>query len=142
MEKIRGRFWGSLIWEGVCILCALSVLVLGATAAVAQRPTDTSALLRTQAMSSIAGKTIAFVPNSLGNALTDTWVYVTAGEAQQLGMRFLLRDPNWSVSAMTQAISALIPMRPNVLVVHNPNVQVLAEPFGKSGKSGNLCHSD
>jgi ribose transport system substrate-binding protein len=57
-------------------------------------------------------------------------------EAEGLGMRLEVRDPNWSTSAMTQAVTAFIAEKPDVLVVHNPNVQLLARQLKQAEEAG------
>ncbi len=82
------------------------------------------------------GKTIAFVPITMGVPLTITWKDTIEREAGKLGMKFVLRDPNLDMGAMTQAVSALIGERPDVMVVHNPSVQLLAKLLKKAEKAG------
>ncbi len=85
---------------------------------------------------SLKGKTIAFVPVTFGIPLTAAWKNAIETEAKALGMKFVVRDPNMDPAAMTQAISSLIAERPDVLVVHNPNVQLLAKLLKKAEKAG------
>ena len=55
-----------------------------------------------------AGKTVAFVPLSLGFDLTDGWNVMVRQQLEPLGIKFIVRDPNWSTDAGAQAISSLI----------------------------------
>ena len=82
------------------------------------------------------GKTIAFVPITMGIPLTITWKDTIEREAAELGMKFVMRDPNLDMGAMTQAVSALIGEKPDVMVVHNPSVQLLAKLLKKAEKAG------
>ncbi len=82
------------------------------------------------------GKTIAWVPVALGNPLTDEWTAVIKKEAEAQGMKFVLRDPNFNATAELQAVSALIGDKPDVLVVHNPNVQILAKELKRAQEAG------
>lgn len=109
------------------LFCALSVLLLAEHAAMAQEPASTSIILRNNFYKSLEGKTIVFVPMALGPPLLNAWIYTMALEARQVGMKTEVIDPNWSVSAMTQAISAVISrkQKPDILVVHVPNIHVL-----------------
>ncbi len=84
----------------------------------------------------LEGKTIAWVPVALGNPLTDEWTSVIRREAEANGMKFVLRDPNFNATAELQAVSALIGEKPDVLVVHNPNVQILAKELKRAQEAG------
>lgn len=82
------------------------------------------------------GKTIAWVPVALGLPLTDGWTYVIKTEAEKLGMKFILRDPNWDPNVQEKAVRALINQKPDVLIVHNQNVSLLAKLIEKAEKKG------
>lgn len=82
------------------------------------------------------GKTIAFVPAAMGFDLTEGWAKMMKREADKLGMNFVIRDPNWSTDAGAQAITALIAEKPDVLVVHNPDVQSYARLLRKAEQAG------
>jgi ribose transport system substrate-binding protein len=73
-----------------------------------------------------AGKTIAFIPVTMGIDLTEGWASVLKKQADELGMKFEVRDPHFSADAGAQAITSLISEKPDVLVVHNPDVQSYA----------------
>src|SRR5580658_428642 len=70
-----------------------------------------------------AGKTIAFVPVAMGIDLTEGWASVMKQQAARLGMKFEVRDPNWNADAGAQVLTSLIAEKPDVIVVHNPDVQ-------------------
>ncbi len=84
----------------------------------------------------LAGKTIAWVPVALGNPLTDEWTAVIRREAEAQGMKVEVRDPNFNATAELQAVSALIGDKPDVLIVHNPNVQILAKELKRAQEAG------
>lgn len=84
----------------------------------------------------LEGKTVAWVPVALGNPLTDEWTAVIKQEAEGQGMKFVLRDPNFNATAELQAVSALIGEKPDVLIVHNPNVQILAKELRRAQEAG------
>ena len=73
-----------------------------------------------------AGKTIAFIPVTMGIDLTEGWASVLKKQADELGMKFEVRDPHFSADAGAQAITSLISEKPDVLIVHNPDVQSYA----------------
>src|SRR5580692_9283868 len=82
------------------------------------------------------GKTIAFVPVTMGIDLTEGWAAVMKKQADRLGMKFEIRDPHFSADAGTQAITSLIAEKPDILVVHNPDVQSYARLLKRAEESG------
>src|SRR6185437_4458841 len=83
-----------------------------------------------------AGKTIAFVPVTMGIDLTDGWASVMKEQAKRLHMKFEIRDPHFSADAGAQAITALIAEKPDVLVVHNPDVSSYARLLKRAEQAG------
>ncbi len=82
------------------------------------------------------GKTVAFVPVSLGFDLTEGWSAILKKQADELGYNYEVRNPNFSSDAGAQAISQLITEKPAVLIVHNPDVQVYARLIKKAQDAG------
>src|SRR5665213_4421103 len=83
-----------------------------------------------------AGKTVAFVPVTMGIDLTEGWASVMKKQADRLGMKFEIRDPHFSADAGAQAITSLIAEKPDVLVVHNPDVQSYAKLLKRAEEAG------
>jgi ribose transport system substrate-binding protein len=83
-----------------------------------------------------AGKTIAFVPVTMGIDLTEGWASVMKLQADRLGMKLVIRDPHFSADAGAQAITSLIAEKPDVLIVHNPDVQSYARLLKRAEESG------
>lgn len=89
--------------------CAVGIAItLGATTAPARADDTPDVKLFNQYSAALKGKKIAFVPMSYGMFLTDGWAYVMKKEAERLGMVFETKDPNWSSTAQSQAVQALI----------------------------------
>jgi ABC-type sugar transport system substrate-binding protein len=82
------------------------------------------------------GKTIAFVPVTMGIDLTEGWASVLKKQADTLGMKFEIRDPHFSADAGAQAITSLISEKPDVLIVHNPDVQSYAKLLKRAEEAG------
>lgn len=82
------------------------------------------------------GKTIAFVPVTMGIDLTEGWASVMKSQADRLGMKLEIRDPHFSADAGAQAITSLIAEKPDVLVVHNPDVQSYARLLKRAEEAG------
>lgn len=82
------------------------------------------------------GKTIVFMPVSMGVDLTEGWASVLKQQADALGMKFEIRDPHFSADAGAQAITSLLAEKPDVLVVHNPDVQSYAKVLKRAEEAG------
>ena len=72
---------------------ALAALTIGT---VATRAEDTTDAFRGPALASLKGKTIAYLPISLGFDLAQAWGGVVKTEAQRYGINFKAQDPNWT----------------------------------------------
>ncbi|MGH9884645.1 MAG: sugar ABC transporter substrate-binding protein, partial [bacterium] len=85
---------------------------------------------------SFEGKTVAYVPLALGFDLAQAWLDGLKQELEPLGVKIVVRDPNWSTNAGAQAISTLIAEKPSVLVAHNPDLQTYARLLKKAEADG------
>jgi ribose transport system substrate-binding protein len=83
-----------------------------------------------------SGKTIAFLPVTMGIDLTEGWASVMKKQADRLGMKLEIRDPHFSADAGAQAITSLIEEKPDILVVHNPDVQSYARLLKRAEEAG------
>lgn len=86
--------------------------------------------------SSFAGKRVAYVPVAMGFDLTEGWAAGLREALEPLGVKFEIRDPNWSTDAGAQALTSLISEKPDVIVVHNPDVQSYARLLRKAEEAG------
>src|SRR6202020_2732743 len=91
---------------------------------------------RSDDLKTFEGKRIAFVPVTMGIDLTEGWASVMKKQADRLGMKFEVRDPHFSADAGAQAITSLIAEKPDVLVVHNPDVQSYAKLLKRAEEAG------
>src|SRR5580698_7244965 len=91
---------------------------------------------RTDYFKVFAGKTVAFVPVAMGIDLTEGWASVLKKQAEQLGMKFEVRDPQFNADAGAQAITSLISEKPDVLIVHNPDVNSYAKLLKRAEAAG------
>jgi len=115
------------------LVCA-SALALCGGAVLAQEGIDDAT--RAPIYQSLEGKTVAFVPQAMGFDLTEGWAAGLRAALEPLGMKFEIRDPNWSTDAGAQAITSLISEKPDVIVVHNPDVQSYARLLKKAEDAG------
>ncbi|MBX6322797.1 MAG: sugar ABC transporter substrate-binding protein [Rhodospirillaceae bacterium] len=114
------------------MLLATAVGLSGATA-LAEGIDDPA---RASYYAAFEGKTVAFVPVAMGFDLTEGWAAGLRKDLEPLGIKFEIRDPNWSTEAGAQAITALIQEKPDVIVVHNPDVQSYAKLLKKAEEAG------
>lgn len=84
----------------------------------------------------LAGKTLAFVPTSLGYDLTDGWYNMLKKELEPEGLNIIVRDPNWSTATGAQALVSLISQKPDLLMVQNPDVQSYARLLRRAEGEG------
>ena len=84
----------------------------------------------------LAGKTVAYVPVALGFDLAQGWLEGLKKELEPVGVKIVVRDPNWNTNAGAQAFTTLIAEKPAVIVIHNPDVQTYAKLIKKAEDEG------
>ena len=115
------------------LIAALSALALLAGSAWAQGIDDAT---RKPYYDAFKGKRVAYVPVAMGFDLTEGWAAGLRDALEPLGVKFEIRDPNWNTNAGAQAITSLIAEKPDVLVVHNPDVQSYARLLKQAEEAG------
>ncbi|HXF45795.1 MAG TPA: sugar ABC transporter substrate-binding protein [Burkholderiaceae bacterium] len=111
-------------------ILAAATLVAGAHAQGLDDPT------RRPYYEAFKGKRVVFVPVAMGFDLTEGWAAGLREALEPLGMKFEVRDPNWNTNAGAQVITTLIAEKPDVLVVHNPDVQSYARLLKRAEEAG------
>ncbi|MGP2490257.1 sugar ABC transporter substrate-binding protein [Mesorhizobium sp. PUT5] len=111
-----------------------AAFALCAGAAVAQEGIDDPT--RAPYYDSFKGKRVAFVPVAMGIDLTEGWAAGLKEALEPLGVTVDIRDPNFNTDAGAQALTALITEKPDVIVVHNPDVQSYARLLKKAEEAG------
>jgi ribose transport system substrate-binding protein len=91
---------------------------------------------RAPALDALHGKTIAYLPISIGFDLAQAWGGVIKQQAQTYGMKFTSQDPNWNTGAMVQGFTALLAAHPDVIVTQNPDMQSLARLMKQANQQG------
>src|ERR1700685_2167498 len=84
----------------------------------------------------LKGKKVIFVPLAMGFDLTEGWAGIMLRQAKDLGYSFEIRDPNWSTDAGTRAITEAIGQKPDLLIVHNPDLQSYAKLEQRAVQAG------
>lgn len=87
--------------------------------------------------SNLAGKKVVFLPLSMGFDLTEGWAAQMRKQAARLNYSFEIRDPAWSTDVGTRALQSLIGEKPDLLVVHNPDIQSYARLL-KQAQAANI----
>jgi ABC-type sugar transport system substrate-binding protein len=82
------------------------------------------------------GKTVAYVPVAMSFDLAQGWLAGLKKELEPLGVKIVVRDPNWSTSAGAQAVTTLITEKPDVIIAHNPDVQTYAKLLQRAEDAG------
>ena len=86
----------------------------------------------------LKGKRVVMVPMAMGFDLAQGWAAYLKREVEGWGGTFDTRDPNWDTAAAAQAITDLISSdpKPNVLVVHSPDLNSFSKLLKKAQKEG------
>src|SRR5262245_98243 len=120
------------------ILASLAGAALLATAAwgnVASAQEDPGPAAYEGAMK---GKRVVLIPMAMGFDLAQGWAAYLKREVEGWGGTFDTRDPNWDTNAGAQAITDLISSdpKPNVLVIHSPDLNSYSKLLKKAQKEG------
>jgi ribose transport system substrate-binding protein len=120
-------------WKTLCAsMIGVSMLAL-ATPAFSEEDPGPAAYAN-----ALKDKRVVLVPMAMGFDLAQGWSAYLKREVEGWGGVFETRDPNWSVEAGAQAITDAIASdpKPNVLVVHSPDLNSYAKLFKKAQESG------
>jgi ribose transport system substrate-binding protein len=118
-------------------LFALAMVVaLAGFAGAAQAQKGLNEPFREGYYSTLKGKTVAYVPVAMSFDLAQGWLAGLKRELEPLGVKIVVRDPNWSTNAGAQAITTLISEKPDVIIAHNPDVQTYARLLQKAEAEG------
>lgn len=82
------------------------------------------------------GKTIGYVPFSMSFDLAKGWLAGMQKQADELGYKIIVRDPNWNTDVGSQAMSQLINDKPDIIVYMNPDLQSYAKILKKAQAAG------
>jgi ribose transport system substrate-binding protein len=89
-----------------------------------------------QADPRLEGKRVIFIPIAMGITLTEGWAYRMAEQAKMEGIKFEVRDAAFNMKAMSEIFAAAINDKPDIIVAHNPTVQLLARQIKKAESMG------
>ncbi|MCB1340699.1 MAG: sugar ABC transporter substrate-binding protein [Pseudooceanicola sp.] len=106
------------------------------TIAAALAAAATLALPATAQDNGMAGKKVIFVPITMGISLTEAWARRMREHAEVGGYSFEVRDAAFNTSIMSELLAKAIADKPDLLVVHNPTVQLLARQIRQAEAEG------
>ena len=125
-SRLKKHLW----WGATASIAALTVI-----AATPSKAAEAREQLREQFDKALKGKTVAWAPVWLG-VLESEWTRVMKAHFDDYGIKFEVRDANFKSDVQLQAVSALINEHPDVLVVQNPNVTLLAKELKRAMEAG------
>lgn len=94
--------------------------------------------LRDGYIQSLNGKKVAFLPGAMAMDLAIGWLAGLKNELEPQGVEIIVRDPNFNIQAGAQALTQLIAEKPDVIVVHNPDVTTYAKLIKQAEAEGIL----
>jgi ABC-type sugar transport system substrate-binding protein len=112
-------------------VAAVAALTVGGAASAAEPREE----LRAAFDKSLKGKKVAWAPVWLG-VLESEWTRNMKAHFDDYGMQFIVRDANFKSDVQLQAVSELINEKPDVLIVQNPNVTLLARELKRAMDAG------
>ena len=116
-----------MIFRRMLGLAAAAALALSAAAPAGAAPS---------AADKMKGKKVIFVPIAMGISLTEGWARRMKEHAAMHGYSFEIRDAAFNTGAMSALVAKAISDKPDVLVVHNPTVQLLARQIKQATAAG------
>jgi ribose transport system substrate-binding protein len=124
-------------WKSIFVAVAslAAVAISASQPANAQSSDDPGPAAYAEAMK---GKRVVLVPMAMGFDLAQGWAAYLKREVEGWGGVLETRDPNWSTEAAAQAITEVIASdpKPNVLVVHSPDLNSFSKILKRAQKEG------
>ncbi|MBL4732707.1 MAG: sugar ABC transporter substrate-binding protein [Rhizobiaceae bacterium] len=88
------------------------------------------------AASAYEGKKVIFIPIAMGITLTEGWARRMEEQAKLHGFDFEVRDAAFNMKAMSEIFAKAINDKPDIIVAHNPTVQLLARQIRQAESKG------
>lgn len=129
MNRTHSGFRSALCGAAAAAIGALALQALPASAAEPREE------LRIAFDKSLKGKKVAWAPVWLG-VLESEWTRNMKTHFDDYGMTLIVRDANFKSDVQLQAVSELINDKPDVLIVQNPNVTLLARELKRAMDAG------
>jgi ribose transport system substrate-binding protein len=129
---MKGNFYGTS--RRVLASAALAAALIGSALPV--RAQGLEEPFREPYLKALQGKVVAYLPVAMSFDLAQGWLAGIKRELEPLGVKIVVRDPNWSTNAGAQALTNLISEKPDVIIAHNPDVQTYAKLLQKAESAG------
>lgn len=133
-RSLFNRSWNS---RPVLLAAALLLALSAMNAAYAQSGAIKDPE-RAQYYQTFKDKWVVYVPVFMGLSLTEGWSKMMQQQADLLGYKYEVRNANFSTAAGTRILTQLIngSPKPDVIVVHNPDVTSYVRLIKKAEKAG------
>ena len=118
--------------KALAAAAAICATALSSAPASAAEPRED---LRAAFDQALKGKKVAWAPVWLG-VLESEWTRNMKAHFDDYGMQLIVRDANFKSDVQLQAVSELINEKPDVLIVQNPNVTLLARELKRAMDAG------
>ncbi|MGH6629938.1 MAG: substrate-binding domain-containing protein, partial [Burkholderiales bacterium] len=124
----------TMTWKSIFVAVASLASLAISASAEAQSGDDPGPATYQEALK---GKRVVLVPMAMFD-LAQGWAAYLKREVEGWGGTFDMRDPNWDTAAGAQAITDLISSdpKPDVLVVHSPDLNSYSKLLKKAQKAG------
>ena len=122
--------------KGIAIGLAVGVGLCGFSQGVQAQGKGLDEPFRADYHKKLEGKVVAYLPVAMSFDLAQGWLSGLKKELEPLGVKIVVRDPNWSTTAGAQALTTLISEKPAVIIAHNPDVQTYAKLLQKAEADG------
>lgn len=121
------------LWTKLAVAATLAISTVAVTQA---QDTGLDQVGRAEYFDALKDKRVVFVPISMGFDLTEAWAAILRKDAEKLGYTFDIKDPNWSTDAGTKALTAAISEKPDLIIIHNPDIQSYARLLKRAQADG------
>ncbi|WP_097461133.1 sugar ABC transporter substrate-binding protein [Mangrovitalea sediminis] len=123
-------------WRSIATTAVVSTLAMSSVVQAAQLSMNDPE--RDAYYSSFSGKSVVFVPVFMGLDLTEGWNKMMEMQSKALGYKYQVRNANFNTQAGTRILTSLIHQnpKPDVIVVHNPDVTSYARLEKQAEKEG------
>ncbi len=129
VSRMRTRFAGTAVAVAAGLAAAVATPAFGQGKGI----DDPS---RASYEKALQGKTVAYVPTTMVVDLTQGWLAGMKRELEPKGVKFVIRDANFSADAGAQALTNLISDKPDVIVVQNLDVSTNARLIQRAEAAG------
>lgn len=120
----------------VATLALCSSIGLNSTALHAQSLGGVDDPVQAEYRETMAKKTVMFLPMGLNFDLAVAWVGGVKRDLATLGIDLQVRDPNWDANVGAQALTEMISDKPDLIVVHSPDMQSYAKLIRQAEREG------